>query len=95
MVPQDTVLFNDSIYYNIQYGDVHADSNAVYRAAKAAMIHDKIESFPDGYETKVGERGLRLSGGEKVRKNHTSIYGGGIYIDSFSTATCCYCKNYT
>lgn len=67
VVPQDTVLFNDSIYYNIQYGDVNADSDEVYRAAKAAMIHDKIESFPDGYETKVGERGLRLSGGEKQR----------------------------
>lgn len=66
VVPQDTVLFNDSIYYNIQYGDVNADASEIYRAAKAAMIHDKIESFPDGYETKVGERGLRLSGGEKV-----------------------------
>lgn len=66
VVPQDTVLFNDSIYYNIQYGDVNAESSEVYKAAKAAMIHDKIETFPDGYETKVGERGLRLSGGEKV-----------------------------
>lgn len=66
VVPQDTVLFNDSVYYNIQYGDINADSSEIYRAAKAAMIHDKIESFPDGYETKVGERGLRLSGGEKV-----------------------------
>lgn len=67
VVPQDTVLFNDSIFYNIQYGDVNADKSDIYRAAKTAMIHDKIESFPDGYETKVGERGLRLSGGEKVR----------------------------
>lgn len=67
VVPQDTVLFNDSIYYNIQYGDVNADPSEVYKAAKAAMIHDKIETFPDGYETKVGERGLRLSGGEKQR----------------------------
>ncbi|KAG2199718.1 hypothetical protein INT47_012854 [Mucor saturninus] len=67
VVPQDTVLFNDSIFYNIQYGDVLADESDIYRAAKAAMIHDKIESFPDGYETKVGERGLRLSGGEKQR----------------------------
>ncbi|KAG2230304.1 hypothetical protein INT48_001070 [Thamnidium elegans] len=67
VVPQDTVLFNDSVYYNIQYGDINADSSEIYRAAKAAMIHDKIESFPDGYETKVGERGLRLSGGEKQR----------------------------
>lgn len=67
VVPQDTVLFNESIYYNIQYGDVNADDTQIKRAAKAAQIHDKIESFPDGYETKVGERGLRLSGGEKVK----------------------------
>ncbi|KAG2210102.1 hypothetical protein INT46_010307 [Mucor plumbeus] len=67
VVPQDTVLFNESIYYNIQYGDVNADDTQIKRAAKAAQIHDKIESFPDGYETKVGERGLRLSGGEKQR----------------------------
>jgi ATP-binding cassette subfamily B (MDR/TAP) protein 6 len=67
VVPQDTVLFNDTIKYNIQYGDHHASEEAVYRAAKAAQIHDKILSFPDGYETKVGERGLRLSGGEKQR----------------------------
>ncbi|KAG0180249.1 Homocysteine S-methyltransferase 1 [Apophysomyces sp. BC1034] len=67
VVPQDTVLFNDTILYNIRYGDVDADDDAVFRAAKAAQIHDKILSFPDGYETKVGERGLRLSGGEKQR----------------------------
>ncbi|KAI8364572.1 hypothetical protein BD560DRAFT_402776 [Blakeslea trispora] len=67
VVPQDTVLFNDTIYYNIQYGDVNADESQIKRAAKAAQIHDKIETFPDGYDTKVGERGLRLSGGEKQR----------------------------
>lgn len=67
VVPQDTVLFNDTIKYNIQYGDHHASDEAVYRAAKAAQIHDKILNFPDGYETRVGERGLRLSGGEKQR----------------------------
>lgn len=67
VVPQDTVLFNDTILYNIRYGDVTASDEDVYRAAKAAQIHDKILSFPDGYETKVGERGLRLSGGEKQR----------------------------
>ncbi|KAL0088954.1 hypothetical protein J3Q64DRAFT_1732499 [Phycomyces blakesleeanus] len=67
VVPQDTVLFNDTILYNIRYGDVNADEEAVIKAAKAAQIHDKILSFSDGYETKVGERGLRLSGGEKQR----------------------------
>lgn len=67
VVPQDTVLFNDTILYNIRYGDINASDEDVYEAAKAAQIHDKILSFPDGYETKVGERGLRLSGGEKQR----------------------------
>ena len=67
VVPQDTVLFNDTIMYNIRYGDVTASDEAVISAAKAANIHDKILAFPDGYETKVGERGLRLSGGEKQR----------------------------
>ncbi|KAI7900968.1 uncharacterized protein BX663DRAFT_475984 [Cokeromyces recurvatus] len=67
VVPQDTVLFNDTIMYNIRYGRVDASDEDVYRAAKAAQIHDKILSFPEGYDTKVGERGLRLSGGEKQR----------------------------
>jgi ATP-binding cassette subfamily B (MDR/TAP) protein 6 len=67
VVPQDTVLFNDTIMYNIRYGDVNASDEDVYRAAKAAQIHEKILNFPDGYDTKVGERGLRLSGGEKQR----------------------------
>lgn len=67
IVPQDTVLFNDSIYYNIQYGRPNASSAAIIAAAKAAHIHDFITSLPDGYETKVGERGLKLSGGEKQR----------------------------
>ncbi|KAI8099088.1 uncharacterized protein BX664DRAFT_12834 [Halteromyces radiatus] len=67
VVPQDCVLFNDTIMYNLQYGDIHASKEDVYEAAKAAQIHDKILSFPDGYETKVGERGLRLSTGEKQR----------------------------
>ncbi|RCI05410.1 Homocysteine S-methyltransferase 1 [Rhizopus stolonifer] len=67
VVPQDTVLFNDTIMYNIRYGNVNASDEDVMNAAKAAQIHDKILSFPDGYETKVGERGLRLSGGEKQR----------------------------
>ncbi len=67
IVPQDTVLFNDTIYYNIRYGQTEADQQAVEDAAKAAHIHDFIQSLPDGYETEVGERGLKLSGGEKQR----------------------------
>ncbi|RUS25798.1 P-loop containing nucleoside triphosphate hydrolase protein, partial [Jimgerdemannia flammicorona] len=67
VVPQDTVLFNDTILYNIRYGDVHATDAMVYKAAKAAQIHDRVLGFPDGYDTRVGERGLRLSGGEKQR----------------------------
>jgi ABC-type transport system involved in Fe-S cluster assembly, permease and ATPase components len=67
IVPQDTVLFNDTIFYNIAYGDPHAPTEAVIAAAKLAKIHDFIESLPQGYETMVGERGLKLSGGEKQR----------------------------
>ncbi|CAG8518945.1 18668_t:CDS:10, partial [Racocetra persica] len=67
VVPQDTVLFNDTILYNIHYGNIDAPEDDVYKAAKAAQIHDRILSFPDGYQTRVGERGLRLSGGEKQR----------------------------
>ncbi|MBL4627517.1 MAG: ABC transporter ATP-binding protein/permease [Roseicyclus sp.] len=67
VVPQDTVLFNDTIYYNIAYGRAGASRADVEQAAKAAAIHDFILSLPDGYETTVGERGLKLSGGEKQR----------------------------
>ncbi len=67
MVPQDTVLFNDTIYYNIAYGAPNASREAVIEAAKLAKIHDFIESLPQDYETPVGERGLKLSGGEKQR----------------------------
>jgi ATP-binding cassette subfamily B protein len=67
VVPQDTVLFNDTVYYNIAYGNPDAPREAVEAAAKAAKIHDFIMSLPDGYEAKVGERGLKLSGGEKQR----------------------------
>ncbi|VDP06176.1 unnamed protein product [Heligmosomoides polygyrus] len=67
IVPQDTVLFNDTIRYNIRFGRPTATDAEVYEAAKAAMIHDKIMSLPDGYDTMVGERGLKLSGGEKQR----------------------------
>ncbi len=67
VVPQDTVLFNDTIYYNIAYGRPEASRSEVEAAAKAAKIHDFIMVLPDGYETTVGERGLKLSGGEKQR----------------------------
>jgi len=67
IVPQDTVLFNDSIAYNIAYGRPGAAQEEIISAAKAAYIHDFIVSLPDGYETTVGERGLKLSGGEKQR----------------------------
>jgi ATP-binding cassette subfamily B protein len=67
VVPQDTVLFNDTVYYNIAYGRDGATEADVHAAAKAARIHDFIMSLPDGYDTTVGERGLKLSGGEKQR----------------------------
>ena len=67
VVPQDTVLFNDTIGYNIAYGLDGAGHDEVVAAAKAAQIHDFIESLPEGYDTMVGERGLKLSGGEKQR----------------------------
>ena len=67
IVPQDTVLFNDTIYYNIAYGRTGASREEVEAAARAAHIHDFVTSLPQGYETTVGERGLKLSGGEKQR----------------------------
>lgn len=67
IVPQDTVLFNDTIYYNISYGRPSASPSEVEEAAKLAAVHDFISQLPDGYSTRVGERGLKLSGGEKQR----------------------------
>ncbi|XP_063721198.1 ATP-binding cassette sub-family B member 6-like [Symsagittifera roscoffensis] len=67
VVPQDTVLFSDTIGYNIHYGRPDADEDEMKAAAERADIHDRIQTFPDGYETKVGERGQKLSGGEKQR----------------------------
>jgi len=67
IVPQDTVLFNDTIFYNIRYGRPDASREEVEGAARAAHIHDFITGLPDGYRTEVGERGLKLSGGEKQR----------------------------
>lgn len=67
IVPQDTVLFNDTIRYNIAYGRPGASQEEIEQAAKLARIHDFVGTLPDGYDTKVGERGLKLSGGEKQR----------------------------
>jgi ATP-binding cassette subfamily B protein len=67
VVPQDTVLFNDTVHYNIAYGRPSATEDEIFAAAKAAKIHDFISGLPDGYQTTVGERGLKLSGGEKQR----------------------------
>ena len=67
IVPQDTVLFNDTVYYNIAYGQTSASKTQVEEAARSARIHDFIVSTPQGYDTMVGERGLKLSGGEKQR----------------------------
>ncbi len=67
MVPQDTVLFNDTIYYNIAYGKPDASHEQIIEAAKMAHIHEFITDLPKGYDSLVGERGLKLSGGEKQR----------------------------
>jgi ATP-binding cassette, subfamily B, heavy metal transporter len=67
IVPQDTVLFNDTLYYNILYGRPDATREEVIAAARAAQLHAFVEHLPDGYEARVGERGLKLSGGEKQR----------------------------
>ncbi|MCB1746233.1 MAG: ABC transporter ATP-binding protein/permease, partial [Gammaproteobacteria bacterium] len=67
VVPQDTVLFNDTVYYNIAYGRPDASPAEVEQAARLAHVHDFISALPDGYQTMVGERGLKLSGGEKQR----------------------------
>jgi ATP-binding cassette subfamily B protein len=67
IVPQDTVLFNDTVYYNIAYGRPDASPAEIEEAARLARIHDFVMGLPDGYQTRVGERGLKLSGGEKQR----------------------------
>ena len=67
VVPQDTVLFNESIMYNLKYARPEATDEEVFAACRAASIHERIVSFPDGYNARVGERGLKLSGGEKQR----------------------------
>src|SRR6185436_1106677 len=67
IVPQDTVLFNDTLYHNIAYGRPDATGEEVIAAAERARLHEYVKSLPAGYETRVGERGLKLSGGEKQR----------------------------
>ncbi|XP_028671248.2 iron-sulfur clusters transporter ABCB7, mitochondrial [Erpetoichthys calabaricus] len=67
VVPQDSVLFHNTIFYNLQYGNIHASPEEVYQVAKLGGIHDAILRMPSGYNTQVGERGLKLSGGEKQR----------------------------
>ena len=67
VIPQDTVLFHESVMYNLQYGNLSASREDIIDAAKKAQLHDIIMRFPNGYDTVVGERGLKLSGGEKQR----------------------------
>lgn len=67
VVPQDTILFNDTLMYNLLYAKPESSTEEVYEACRLASIHDKILMFPNGYQTSVGERGLKLSGGERQR----------------------------
>ena len=87
IVPQDTVLFNESILYNIEYAKAGASRDEVIQAAKLANIHDFIESLPEGYDTAVGERGLKLSGGEKQRIAIARVILKGSSILIFDEAT--------
>jgi ATP-binding cassette subfamily B protein len=87
VVPQDTVLFNDTIFYNIAYGRPGASHAAVEEAARLAHIHEFVASLPDGYDTMVGERGLKLSGGEKQRVAIARVILKGAKILVFDEAT--------
>jgi ATP-binding cassette, subfamily B, heavy metal transporter len=87
VVPQDTVLFNDTIYYNIAYGRPDAPRAEIEEAARHAHIHDFIMGLPDGYQTTVGERGLKLSGGEKQRVAIARVILKGPKILVFDEAT--------
>ncbi|HJD55358.1 MAG TPA: ABC transporter ATP-binding protein/permease [Rickettsia endosymbiont of Pyrocoelia pectoralis] len=89
IVPQDTVLFNDTIYYNIAYGNNAASYDAVIAAAKNAHIHEFISRLPEGYDTQVGERGLKLSGGEKQRIAiaRTILKNPSIYVFDEATSS--------
>ena len=87
IVPQDTVLFNDTIFYNLAYGDPGASRDRVEGAARMARIHDFVQTLPDGYDAKVGERGLKLSGGEKQRVSIGRAILKGPAILMFDEAT--------
>ncbi|HEU4625926.1 MAG TPA: ATP-binding cassette domain-containing protein [Steroidobacteraceae bacterium] len=89
VVPQDTVLFNDSILYNIGFGKVNSTQEEVERAARLAHLHDFVMSLPDKYETKVGERGVKLSGGEKQRVSiaRAAIKQPRIYVFDEATSS--------
>ncbi|MBC8268914.1 MAG: ABC transporter ATP-binding protein/permease [Rhodospirillaceae bacterium] len=89
IVPQDTVLFNDTIYYNIAYGRPGASREEIEEAAKLAAIHDFISALPEGYQTAVGERGLKLSGGEKQRVAiaRTILKRPGIFLFDEATSS--------
>lgn len=97
VVPQNTVLFNDSIMYNIRYGNRDATDEEIFEAARAAQLHDFVLSLPKGYDTICGERGLRLSGGELQRvaiaralvKNPKIVILGASSIYYASCADCC------
>jgi ATP-binding cassette subfamily B protein len=89
IVPQDTVLFNDTIGYNIAYGRPGASQDEIVEAARLARIHDFITGLPEGYETQVGERGLKLSGGEKQRVAiaRTLLKGPAIFLFDEATSS--------
>ena len=87
VVPQDTVLFNDSVYYNIAYGKPGASREEIEHAAHLARIHDFVSGLPDGYKSQVGERGLKLSGGEKQRVAIARVILKGPRILVFDEAT--------
>ena len=87
IVPQDTVLFNETILYNIEYAKPNASKEEIIHAAKLANIHEFIEGLPDGYDTTVGERGLKLSGGEKQRLAIARVILKGSPILIFDEAT--------
>ena len=81
---QDSVLFHDTVFYNVKYGNIHATDEQVYGAARMADIHDTILKFPQGYDTQVGERGLKLSGNTvKLLMKVTSISIIIVYVDDF------------
>src|SRR5690606_38517774 len=87
IVPQDTVLFNDTIRYNLSYARPGAAQDDIDQAARLAHIHDFIKALPDGYDTVVGERGLKLSGGEKQRVAIARVILKGAPILMFDEAT--------